>query len=366
MRTDHTAERVETLVVGGGQAGLAVGYHLAQRKLPFLILDASARTGDAWRSRWDSLRLFTPARYVGMPGLPFPGRGDAFPTKDEMADYLEGYAKRFALPIRHGALVDHLAREGERFVATVDGRRIEADNVVVAMANYQKPRVPAYARDIDPGIRQLHAHAYRNPSQLQDGGVLVVGAGNSGADIAMELARTRPTWLAGTESGHVPFPIDGVLGRFVLVRIVRFIGHHVLTVSTPWGRNARPKMLSQAAPLVRVKPNDLVRAGVVRVPRVTGAQDGRPLLADGRTLAVSNVLWCTGYHAGFSWIDLPIFGDDGRPRHERGIVGDAPGMYFVGLHYLYAMTSATLAGVGRDAARIVSHIAAHRRAARAA
>jgi putative flavoprotein involved in K+ transport len=172
--------------------------------------------------------------------------------------------------------------------------------------------------------------------------------------------------LAGTESGHVPFPIDGVLGRFVLIRIVRFIGHHVLTVSTPVGRRARPRMLSRAAPLVRVKPDDLVRAGVERVPRVAGAREGRPLLADGRTLAVSNVVWCTGYHAGFSWIDLPIFGDDGRPRHERGIVADAPGMYFVGLHYLYAMTSATLAGVGRDAAHVVSHIAARRREARAA
>src|SRR5262249_9063111 len=218
----------------------------------------------------------------------------------------------------------HLTREGDRFVATAGGRRIEADNVVVAMANYQKPRVPACAREMDPGIRQLHAHGYRNPAQLQDGGVLVVGAGNSGADIAIELARTRPTWLAGTESGHVPFPIDGVLGRFVLIRIVRFIGHHVLTVSTPWGRKARPQMLWRAAPPTRVKPDDLARAGVLRGPRVAGARDGRPLLADGRTLAVSNVVWCTGYHAGFSWIDLPIFGDDGRPRHERGIVAEMP------------------------------------------
>src|SRR5262249_25306778 len=223
----------------------------------------------------------------------------------------------------------HLTREGDRFVATAGGRRIEADNVVVAMANYQKPRVPACAREMDPGIRQLHAHGYRNPAQLQDGGLLVVGAGNSGADIAIELARTRPTWLAGTESGHVPFPIDGVLGRFVLIRIVRFIGHHVLTVSTPWGRKARPQMLSRAAPLIRVKPDDLVRAGVLRVPRVAGARDGRPLL-------------------------------------ERGIVAETPGLYFVGLHSLYAMTSATLAGVGRDAARVVGHVAGRRPKARAA
>ena len=273
MTSRNDSERVETVVVGGGQAGLAVGYQLAKRGLPFLILDANKRTGDAWRQRWDSLRLFTPARYAGLPGLRFPARVDAFPTKEEMADYLEIYAKHFRLPVRTGVTVDGLSKEGDRFVVAAGGRRIEADNVVVAMANYQKPRLPAFARDLDSDIVQIHSHDYRNPRQLRDGGVLVVGAGNSGADIAVEVVKLRPTWLSGEESGHVPFPIESFLGRFVLIHVVRFIGHHLLSLGTPIGRRLRPTLLARAAPLVRIKPRDLLAAGIVRVPRVVGVAE---------------------------------------------------------------------------------------------
>lgn len=366
MKTDRDSQRIQTLVIGGGQAGLATGYHLAKRGVSFLILDASQHIGDAWRNRWDSLRLFTPARYAGLPGLPFPARGDSFPSKEQMADYLQKYAERFHLPVQTAARVERLSKQGDRFIVSTGNQRFEAESVVVAMANYQKPRVPVFARDLDPGIVQLHSHEYRNVAQLRDGGVLVVGAGNSGADIAIEVSRTRKTWMSGKESGHIPFPIDTALARFVLVRLVRFIGHHVLTVSTPIGRRLRPKMLGQAAPLVRVKPKDLAAAGIERVARVVGVQDGRPRLEDGRVLDVANVIWCTGYDAGFSWIDLPIFGDRGEPMHERGVVRHVPGLYFVGLHYLYSMTSATLLGVGRDADRIAKAIASRIRMPRAA
>ena len=186
----------------------------------------------------------------------------------------------------------------------------------------------------------------------------MVGVGNSGADIGLEVAQTHPTWMSGKESGHIPFRIESFIARNVLVRLVRFVGHHVLSVSTPIGRKVRPKMLGKAAPLVRVKPQDLTDAGIERVSRVVGARNGRPLLADDRTLEVNNVIWCTGYHPGFSWIQLPIFGDDGRPDHERGIVKRMPGLYFVGLHFLYAMSSATLIGVSRDAKRVVKALAA--------
>ena len=189
----------QTIVIGGGQAGLSVGYHLQRRGIPFLILDASQRIGDAWRQRWDSLRLFTPARYDGLPGWAYPARGDAFITKNQMADYLEAYAKRFDLPVQTGVRVDGLSRQGDRFVVTAGERRFEADQVVVAMANYQVPRVPPFAPELDRRIVQLHSLEYRNPSQLRAGGVLVVGVGNSGADIALEVVRSHPTWLAGKE-----------------------------------------------------------------------------------------------------------------------------------------------------------------------
>jgi putative flavoprotein involved in K+ transport len=361
-----STKKVETIVIGGGQAGLSVGYHLAKRGESFQILDANKRVGDAWRNRWDSLRLFTPARYSALPGFPFPGRGDKFPTKDDMAEYLERYARRFNLPVRTDIRVEKLAKQREGFSVTARGERFEAENVVVAMGNYQQPRAPEFARELDPAIVQIHSGQYRNPAQLQDGGVLVVGVGNSGADIGLEIARTHSTWLAGKETGHIPWPIEGFMGRHILVRLMRFVGHHVLSMGTPIGRKLRPELLKKQPPLIRVKPKDLVGAGIERVPKIVGVRDGKPLLADDRTLDVKNIIWCTGYEPGFSWIDLPIFDDDRRPVHDRGIVDRAPGLYFVGLHYLYSMTSDTITGVGRDAERIVKTIHERKRNLRAA
>lgn len=358
---DLGRQYVETIVIGGGQAGLSVGYFLKQQRRQFLILDAGRTIGEAWRRRWDSLRLFTPARYAGLPGMDFPAPGDNYPTKDEVANYLESYATHFELPVRTGLRVDGVSKEHGRFVVSAGMERFEAANIVVAMSDYQVPRVPEFAADLAPAIKQVHSYNYRNPSQLPKGDVLVVGAGNSGADIAMDVVRTHHTYMAGKESGVIPFPLDSFLTRHLLVRLVRFVFHHVLTVDTPIGRRAQPKILGQAAPLVRVKPKTLLTAGVERVPRVAGVREGKPMLADGRVLDVSSVIWCTGFQPGFSWIHLPIFDERGKPKHDLGVVRDVPGMYFVGLHYLYAMSSATLMGIGRDAERIVQQIASTRR-----
>ena len=354
MKNQFRVERIHTIVVGGGQAGLVAGYHLAKRGVPFLILDANRRIGDAWRNRWDSLRLFTPAQYASLPGYPLRTNRDPFPTKDEIADYLERYAGHFNLPVQAGVRVDRVAKEDGRFVVTAGTLRYEADNVIVAMANYQTPKIPSFARELDPAITQMHANAYKNPSQLQAGGVLVVGVGNSGADIGIELARTHETWLAGKESGHIPPRIDTFFARNFFFRFIRFLGHHVLTLGTPMGRKAYPKMLRRTTPLVRVKPKDLIEAGIKRVGKIVGVRDGKPLTEDHQVLDVKNVVWCTGYEKGFSWIDLPVFDDEGRPKHSRGVATDCPGLYFVGLHFQYAMSSATLIGVGRDAEYVVN------------
>jgi putative flavoprotein involved in K+ transport len=358
MAQAHTSTRVNTVVIGGGQAGLSVGHHLARRGVDFLILDASARVGDTWRQRWDSLRLFTPARHSGLDGMPFPAPPFSFPTKDEMGDYLEAYARRFALPVRSGVRVDRLSRQRDRFVVAAGGERFEAENVVVAMANYQRPRVPPFAGELDPGIVQVHSFEYRRPGQLRAGDVLIVGSGNSGAEIAVETVKGHRTFLAGRDTGHVPFRVDGLAARLVLSRLVlRGLFHRVLSLATPIGRRARPKMLHRAAPLIRTRPRDLAVAGVTRVPRVVGVRGGLPLLADGRVLDVANVVWCTGFDPGFSWIDLPVFGTDGEPQHEAGIVPAQPGLYFVGLQFLYAFSSEMIHGVGRDAARIADVVA---------
>jgi putative flavoprotein involved in K+ transport len=359
-------ERVQTVIIGGGQAGLSVGYHLARRGLPFVILEAKPRIGDTWRARWDSLRLFTPARYDGIAGLPFPAGPHSFPTKDEMADYLEGYAARFKLPVRTGVKVDRLSREGDRYVVAAGDLQFEADHVVVAMATYQRPRVPAFAAELDPGVTQLHSSDYRNLSQLRKGGVLIVGAGNSGSEIALESARAgHPTWMSGRDTGHVPFRIEGRAGRYVLPLLFRLVFHRVLTVDTPIGRKVRPQIVAKGAPLIRVKPRDLTAVGVARVPRTVGIKNGLPMLEDGRVLEVANIVWCTGFHPGFSWIDLPAL-QDGEPEHYRGVVAGEPGLYFVGLHFLYAMSSTMIHGVDRDAEHVARTIAERRRGVPAA
>jgi len=352
MGSNSEAEYIRTIVIGGGQAGLAVGYHLARRGIPFLILDAAERIGDSWRTRWDSLRLFSPARYDALPGMPFPAPADTFPTKDQMADYLEAYARRWSLPVRSGVRVDDLSHDGRRFVVRAGARRFEADEVVVAMANYQTPRVPGFAKELDPGIVQIHSNRYRNPGQLVPGPVLIVGVGNSGADIAMEVSKTHPTLLAGKQSGVIPWRIESRLYLALTVHLMRFVGHSVLNVRTPIGRKQRPRFLHGTAPLIRVKPQDLIAAGIERVGRVAGVRNGRPVLADERVLEIANVIWCTGSEPGFSWIHLPVFDAQGDPLHQSGVVPSMPGLYFVGLHFLHAMTSATVNGVGRDARRI--------------
>ena len=238
-------ERYDTIIIGGGQAGLATGYYLQRRGCNFVILDANQRTGNSWRKRWDSLRLFTPARYDALPGMPFPAPAHTFPTRNEMADYLEAYAKHFNLPIRTGIRVERLSKQGERFVLSAGELQFEADNVVVAMSSWQKARIPPFAGELDASIVQLHASEYRNPSQLRDGGVLIVGAGNSGADIALDVAREHRTWLSGRDTGHVPFRIESLLARLLLIHIVLgLLFHRILTIKTPMGRKMRRKGLS--------------------------------------------------------------------------------------------------------------------------
>jgi putative flavoprotein involved in K+ transport len=359
------AERIETVVVAGGQAGLSVGYHLARRGLGFVILDANERIGDSWRKRWDSFRLFTPAPVKRARGMPFPGPAHSFSTKDEVADYLENYAAHFRLPVHTGVRVRRLSRKSTRFVVDAGPWLYEADNVVVAMGSYQLPRLPVFAGSLDPEILQLHAGAYRNVAQLREGRVLVVAVGNSGAEIVLDVADSHQTWLAATEFGQFLFSHDGALARHIFLPLMfRIIGHRILTVRTPVGRKMRPKLLSHAAPLVRVKPSDIAAAGIQRIGRVVGTRDGLPLLEDQRVLPVENVIWCTGFRPDFSWIDLPVFGgQDNEPKepiHVRGIVANEPGLYFVGLAFLYAMSSGFLPGVGRDATHVVKHIASRK------
>jgi putative flavoprotein involved in K+ transport len=258
--------------------------------------------------------------------------------------------------VRTGVTVDRLTREGDRFVLSAGGSRLEARNVVVATGPYRVPKVPPFANELDPSINQMHSTEYLRPSQLRPGGVLLVGAGNSGADIAMEVVREHPTWLSGRNTGHVPVPIDSLRGH-IGFRVFRFVGHHVLTIRTPMGRRAMATHAGKGDMLVRVKPKDLLAAGVERVAKVAGVEGGRPVLEEGRVLDVTNVIWCTGFRNDYSWIDLPIFDGDGGPLHDRGVVSSEAGLFFVGLPFQYSSSSTVLPGIGRDHAYVAKRIA---------
>jgi putative flavoprotein involved in K+ transport len=356
-------ERFDTVVIGGSQAGLATGYHLRKQERSFVILEGAERIGHGWRRRWDSLRLFTPAKYNGLPGMDFPAKGWSFPTKDEMAEYLEAYAQRFDLPVRTGVWVDGLEHDGDRYVVSAGSARYEADNVVVATGAHQHAKVPPFASKLDEGIVQIHANEYLSPSQLQSGGVLVVGLGNSGAEIAMDVLPDHRTFVSGQPSAEIPFDHGTRVAR-VMLPVVRLVGRQVLSMRTPVGRKVRPVFTSKALPLIRTKLKHLEEAGVEIVARTTGVRGGRPLLEDGRTLDVQNVVWCTGFRYDFGWIDLPVFGEDGAPEHTRGVVAGAPGLYFVGLLFQFAAVSDVITGVGRDAAYVAKHIARRARSPR--
>jgi putative flavoprotein involved in K+ transport len=352
-------EQVETAVIGAGQAGLSVGYHLTRRGRTCVILDANERVGDNWRRHYKSLRLYSPASRDGLPGMAYPADSWHFPTRDEFADYLEEYARRFALPVRGGTRIKRVARNGGRWVLDCAGRPIEAENVVVATGTFGRPYIPEFAPDLDPGIFQLHSSEYKRPSQLRDGPVLVVGAAHSGADVAIEVADQHETILCGRDTGQVPFDIEGRGARLVGWRVVPFLAHHVFTLRTPIGRHLRPKIRAHGGPLLRFRRNHLAAAGVERVPeRATGVRDGKPVLGDDRVVDVANVIWCTGFKHDFGWIDRLTTGADGYPEEKRGVVPSAPGLFFVGLAFQYAFSSMLILGAGRDAEHVVKRLVA--------
>lgn len=352
----NSTEHFETVIIGAGQAGLATGYHLARRGRSFVILDAHRRVGDNWRRHWDSLRLYSPAGYDGLPGMRFPASRWHYPTKDEVADYLATYAERFELPVRAGVSVEELTKEGDRYVVTAGAHRFEADNVVVATGTFGRPHTPDFAAQLRPEIRQLHSSEYRRLSDLQPGPVLVVGGSHSGGDIAYEAATEHQTVLCGRDTGQIPIRIDSKRAR-VVFPVLWFVWNHLLTVKTPMGRKERDHVRFHGGPLLRVQKPDLEARGVERVvSRVAGAQNGLPMLDDGRVLDVSNVVWCTGFRQDFSWIKLPVTGEDGWPLEDLGVSTSSPGLYFCGLSFQRAFASMLVGGAGTDAAHLARHI----------
>ncbi len=361
MSTEH----IETVIIGAGQAGLSTAYHLSKRGRACVVLDSNARIGDNWRRHWETLRLYSPAKYDGLPGMPFPADPWSFPQKDEVAAFLESYALTFELPVRMSTRVDALDRRADgTFEVHVGADTITCDNVVVATGTFgQAPCIPDFAGELDPSIRQLHSSEYHAPDDLQPGTVLVVGASHSGTDIAYEAARTHPVTLCGRDSGQLPFRPEQRRAK-VLFPLVVFAWRHVLTRRTPIGRKELHQVRAHGGPMIRVHREDLAARGVERhTARMVGTQDGLPLLEDGTVVPVANVVWATGFRQVFDWIRLPVLGDDGWPREMRGVVEEVPGLFFCGLAFQYAFSSMVFPGIGRDADFLARRISDRMRAA---
>jgi putative flavoprotein involved in K+ transport len=339
--------RYDIAVVGAGQAGLAIGHALAEQEKRFVILEAADSVGSAWRNRWDSLVLFTSRRYDALPGLEFPGDPNGYPTRDEVAAYLERYAEQFELPVELSTPVRSLSKDTDGFVLEANGRTIRADAVVVATGAFQTPIVPAIAGGLATEIVQMHSAGYRRPTDVPEGRVLVVGGGNTGFQIAKELAGSREVHLAiGSRQTSLP---QRLLGRDVFWWLTK-VGLLTKTVESRIGRRARGRDT-----LIGSSPRDAKRRGIVVRERAVGAEDRTVSFADGSKLEVDAVIWATGYRSDHSWIDLPFEGDDGRLRHRRGVT-DVPGLYFLGLSWQHTRGSALLGFVADDAAFIAGQL----------
>ena len=341
----------DVVVVGGGQAGLAIGHHLARQDRDFTILEAADRPAAAWRARWDSLRLFTPVRYDSLPGLPFPGDPQAYPGRDEVVAYLTGYAERFDLPVELGSPVRSVKPADGGYLVETAGRTYEVDQVVIATGPFQVPRVPAIAGDLDDAVVHFHSSEYRTPDALPPGPVLVVGGGNTGFQIAEELSATHEVHLS-IGSRQTPLP-QRLFGRdlFTFLERTGLMGKSVET------RTAR--LLGGRETLIGSHPRTLRRRhGVKLRPRTTAAAGNRVSFEDGSSLGASSVVWATGFGLDHSFVHAPVFDDRGQVVHRRGVTG-SPGLYFLGLPWLHTRGSALLGWVRHDAEHLAERIRAH-------
>lgn len=341
---------IDVLIIGASQAGLAAAYHLQQNQVPFMILGREARIGDVWRSRYDSLVLFTPRGYSSLPGLSFKGNPSGYAAKDEVADYLERYAKHFGFPVHLNTEVYTLAKDSDYFKAITNSGEFFAKNVIIATGPFQKPNIPNFAAALSENIYHVHTSQYLNPTELRDGPVLIVGAGNSGAQIAVELSKDREVYLSvGNKMKFLPLEIIGknifwwldklgVLGASINSKLGQFISR-------------------QGDPIFGLELKALIQSGKVKIrPRTESISTDTFTFGDGSKVQVQNVIWATGFLPDFSWIQIPnILSDRSKPIHNRG-VSSVEGLYFLGLPWQYRRGSALLCGVGQDAHFIVDQI----------
>ncbi|MBX9966097.1 flavin-containing monooxygenase [Priestia aryabhattai] len=338
-----------TIVIGAGQAGLAIGYYLKQKSLSFLIIDSNSRVGDSWRHRYDSLTLFTPRSHSALPGMNVEGSPHGYPIKDEIADYLENYSRHYNLPVQLNTAVINLFKENDQFHLVTNKGNYVAKNIVVATGPFQKPFVPDIEKDVSKDIFQIHAAHYKNPSQLKEGTTLIVGAGNSGVQIATELAESREIYLSvGKRMKFLPYTL---LNRSI------FWWFQALGVSKATIHSKLGQFMKKNDPIIGKELKPLLNRGAVKKVSKVSKADGKSLICqNGEKIQPENIIWATGYHNDYEWIEVPnIIDKNNNVIHDRGITKEK-GLYFLGLSWQYRRGSALLLGVGEDAKFLANHI----------
>ena len=354
-------KNTSVVIIGAGQAGLAMGHEFTARGIPFTILDAGAAVGQSWSERWDSLTIFTPSRHSALPGKSLSGPANHSPSKDDVAAYLQAYAKQFNLPVRSGVRVSRVSLSNDGYVLETSDGQIEAGVVVIATGPNSLPNIPLGAAELAPTVVQVHSSDYRNPASVPEGDVLIVGAGTSGTQLAVELSATHRVTIAGRPTATIPPAVVRLFGELQWRAI-----NNLLTRSTPMGRKAAVGFFHRGAPLIGVGVPDLVKAGVRRVGRFTGVQDGMPVVDGAGRLEPASLVWATGYRPEFGWIDNLSLDETGWPATERGVAVGSRGLYFVGMPFQYAVSSGLLGGVGRDAKYVADRIAENQENSRSA
>ncbi|MFW9996082.1 MAG: flavin-containing monooxygenase [Candidatus Odinarchaeota archaeon] len=348
----------DVLIIGAGQAGLATGYFLAKKAVNFAIIEKNEKIGDNWRFRWDSLKLFSPSEYNNLPGKPFPKGPGLFPTKDEVANYLEYYAEEFKLPVLTGTSAESLGVENSTFAITTNRGIYRARQVVIATGAFQTPYIPSFSTNLTDKVYQVHSSRYKNPSQLPEGDILVVGTGNSGVQIALETSKLRDrVYLSGRKMPSLP---RRFLGKDVYWWYYK-LRFATATLDSFIGKWLYRREQNKGEPLLGISMKDVLESRkIVHVPSVKAVKNDMIILEDNQDLQVRNIIWATGFRNDYSWINLDVLDKQGKPLHKRGVATKIRGLYFIGLNWLYRANSSNIGGVGRDAEYIASEIIQNR------
>ncbi|PEK41185.1 oxidoreductase [Bacillus toyonensis] len=341
---------LDAIIVGAGQAGLTMGYYLKQEGYNFLLLESGNRIGDSWRNRYDSLQLFTPREYSSLPGMILKGEKNEFPHKDEITMYLEEYAQYFQLPVQLQTEVLKIKKEKDIFELHTSKEILQSKKVIIASGGFQQPFIPLFSQHLSSHIFQAHSSQYKSPSQIPKGRVLVVGGGNSGMQIAVELAKTHEVTMS------ISHPLTFLplhLFRKNIFNWLEKLGLLYAEVNTKRGKWFQKRK----DPIFGFEGKKLIRSGAIKLQeKVVSVSSNNIMFQNGDTYSAESIIWSTGFAQDYKWIEIEkAVNEKGFPNHIKGI-SPVKGLYYIGLPWQSQRGSALICGVGKDAAYVLSEI----------